>query len=126
MRIPATAHLDYGNSVALLRQAQRGNTAPETGADHDEIKVEFLAGPHGAFFMVAECVLSCRVTRGSMEIRFLRIINRILFQPVLVAYPVDFLLGTVANTHQHAPAFPKESHAEPECTAQNSIPQRFR
>ena len=42
-RVPALAHLHHSDAVALLDEAMGANAAPEAGADHNEVKVEFVA-----------------------------------------------------------------------------------
>lgn len=41
-RTPALTHLHYADPITFLDQAVRADTAAEPGADHDEIKVEFV------------------------------------------------------------------------------------
>src|SRR5579864_304918 len=40
---PAAPHFNHGNSITLLHQSERGNTASESGPDHDEVEIELRA-----------------------------------------------------------------------------------
>ena len=42
-RLPAPPHFHDANTIALLRQPQRGNAATEAGPDDNEVEIEFTA-----------------------------------------------------------------------------------
>jgi hypothetical protein len=51
---PAPAHLDNGNSIALLGKPVRSDTAPETRTNNYEVKIKLFVLPPHVFFIQTE------------------------------------------------------------------------